>query len=114
MAQICPHGKAWVSAHPRSEYQRGDGTHYSAAEVIGYCRSKRKSDEYWAPRLTNGKVRDWPHKNEIFKTWSRSEIEMTLSAFSKISPNLWRPVLIFRADRSKYKDNSATASPGSI
>ena len=113
-AQTCPPGETWYKAHPRSAYVKADGTPYSAAFVTGHCRSKSKAHDFWMERLSNGEVEGWPHRSEKFKDWTAKELERTISTLRNIPDLLWKPIKIFRAEKSVTGGNTASSAPGVI
>ncbi len=113
-AQTCPPNFYWVKAHPRSEYARADGVSYSAAHVVGHCRSKSKTYDFWVEKFVNGRIDGWPHLKEQFKNWSSKEIELAINLLTEVPEFLWTNVAIYRASESATKGNPASSAKGVI
>lgn len=90
-------------------------TKYSAASVDKhprkeYCRNKWKDADIYFKQFSDDPIVGWSHKEEVFKKWERSEMQLLL----EILPTLpaWTEVKSYnfrRAKNSMYKKNSASS-----
>jgi hypothetical protein len=112
-AQVCRPDEVYVRPHARDSYQKRDGTIYSAADVVGYCRQKSQSATL-VKHLKNGKPVGWPHKNEKFVNWTKDEIELLVKALANLPIKISSLPIFFRAKTSIVAGNPAASMSGII
>jgi len=82
-----------VREHPRKEY----------------CRDKWKNADVYIKQFKDDPIVGWPNKKEIFKKWTRKEIQLLLEILSTLPD--WAEVKNFdfrRAKESIHKGNAAS------
>jgi hypothetical protein len=87
-------GTRGVREHPRSEY----------------CRDKWKDSGLFIKQFRDEPIVGWPHRGEVFKKWSRAEIQTLLEILPKLP--VWTEVKsykLYRAIKSIYEGNPATS-----
>jgi hypothetical protein len=93
-----------VDKHPRQQ------TTVRQHPRIEHCRNKWKDADIYIKQFKDDPIIGWSHKGEVFKKWSRDEIQLVL----EILPTLpsWtesRNYNFRRAKNSMYKGNPATS-----
>jgi hypothetical protein len=87
-------GTRGVREHPRNEY----------------CRDKWKDAGFYLKQFKDEPIIGWPHKGEVFKKWSRTEIQTLLEILPKLP--VWTEIKkykLYRAIKSIHEGNSATS-----
>ena len=114
--QACGKGQHWVRPHHRSAYFRADGTHVSAANVIGHCQTNPTGFDFWNPKKKNGLPPGWEHPQEKPKKWTDKDWERVLEALSELPETLWVPTIegLYRLEKSVFDPNPASGEPGNI
>jgi hypothetical protein len=93
-----------VDKHPRQQ------TTVRQHPRAGHCRNKWKDADIHIKQFSDKPIIGWSHKGEVFKKWTRDEIQIileilpTLPAWTEIPNYNFR-----RAKDSKYKGNPATS-----
>lgn len=93
-----------VDKHPRQQ------TTVRQHPRVEHCRNKWKDADIYIQQFKDDPIIGWSHKGEVFKKWSRDEIQLVL----EILPTLpsWtesRNYNFRRAKKSMYKGNPATS-----
>jgi len=111
IAFTCPPGTYPVSEHPRTDYYRSDGTHYSAAEVSNSCRSFNNKGKINLKFEDEMPVR-WPHKEEKFKKWNKKQKKWIKKRILSISKKLIDigDVRVLRAKKSETEGNPSSSA----
>lgn len=108
----CPPGQYQVREHPRSDYNRNNGTHVSRSHVRTYCKEYQNFKPL-VLKFQEKKPRGWPYKKEKFKKWTELEkkkIFATINELPKVLSHVGE-LNIFRAYNSETMQNPATSSP---
>ncbi len=110
----CPLGEYSVKSHNRRAYVRADGTFVNATVVSSHCRKQRESDNYWHDKFEISRPSDWPHKQEILKSWTVEEKERVLDAICELPDSIWKnsKYKLYRMKKSKDGKNPATSANG--
>src|SRR5262249_30255041 len=106
----CPPGTYHVRSHPRSGYERADGTFVKATQVSESCRGKNDVYNTWAPRLKTGFPPGWEIKTEKAAKWTEEQRERVLEALGELPEALQKTPLkgIYRLSKSIFYPNPAS------
>ena len=105
----CQWWQSKVSASSINQHKRGEHD-VSKHQRKEHCREKWKNADIFVKKFSDEPIQGWGKKGEIFKKWSRSEIQTVLEILPKLPA--WTKVQDYtfrRADKSIHQGNPATS-----